>query len=136
MLFNDTFTVPAGTPESAPVSRELKVAHGIIHLVEIVFLDGPENEVHVVLRRGLHRFVPSSPDSSIVGNADAVPVSLFEPVEESPFAIIIEAWSPDADYDHEISVRVNMLLREELRPPVPELGIISRLGKLIFGAGG
>lgn len=136
MLFVDTFTVPAGTLEASPISRELLVQHGIIHLVEVAFLDGPENEVHVILRRGIHRFVPSHPDGSIVGNAEAVPVSLFHPIEESPYFVTIEAWSPSATYDHEITVRIHILLREELQPPRPELGVIQRLGKLIFGAGG
>lgn len=133
MLFVDTFTVPAGTLEASPIERELPLAHGIIHLAEVVFLDGPENEVHVALSRGIHRFAPSHPDGSIVGNAEAVPASLFEPIEESPYFVIINAWSPNADYDHEITVRINMLLREELIQTRPEAGILQRIGKLLFG---
>ena len=133
MLFVDTFTVPAGTTAAAPVERELAVAHGIIHLAEVVFLDGPEDEVHVTLSRGLHQFAPSHPDGSVVGNAEAVPASLFEPIVEPPYFIIIRAWSPQADYDHEITVRINMLLREELLPANPERGLLQRIGKLLFG---
>ena len=133
MLFVDTFTVPAATPAASPVSRELQIAHGIIHQVEVVFLDGPENEVKVALRHGLHRVVPSQPDASVVGNAEAVRIILWEPAEEPPYLVIIEAWSPDADYPHEVTVRVSILPREILLPPLPELGLLKRIGRLLFG---
>ena len=133
MLFTDTFTVAAATTKAAPVSRELAVTHGILHLVEVVFLDGPENEVLVAIERGKRQIVPTNADSAIVGNADTVAASLFQPIEESPYTLTIKAWSPSATYDHQVTVRCHILPRELLLPPTPELGILRRLGKMLFG---
>lgn len=136
MLFTDTFTVTAATTKAAPVSRELPVSHGILHLVEVVFLDGPENEVLVTVGKGEHQLVPTNPDGAIVGNAEAVAARLFQEIEESPYILTIKAWSPSAAYDHQITVRAHILPREILLPPTPELGILRKLGKMLFGKEG
>ena len=135
MLFTDTFSVPAATLKASPVSRTLKIAPGIIHLAEVQFLDGPENEVNIVIKQALHQRVPTNTEASVVGNANTVSASLLYPVEEAPFEVQIEAWSPDAGYAHEITVRLHILPREILQPPLPELGVLKRLGKMLFGGG-
>jgi len=133
MIFTDTFTVTAGKAATAPLERTVKLPHGIIHLVEISFLDGPENEVHIALRRaGLHQFCPTD-TGSIVGNARTVSVVLREPVEEDPLEVVIEAWAPDATYDHEISVGIHVLRREVLEGAREELGILKRLSRAVLG---
>lgn len=135
MLFTDTFTVPAATTKASPISRELIVTFGILHLAEVVFLDGSENEVLVTIGQGEHQLVPTNADKAIVGNAEAVAARLFQPVEAPPYTLTIKAWSPSATFDHEVTVRAHILPREVLLPQIPELSILQRLGKLIFGAG-
>lgn len=133
MIFTANVTVPAGTLASAPSRTTLPLAHGIMHLVEVSFLDGPEGLVHVALARALHQVVPTNPEGSIVGNDTTVRAQLWEPAEEPPYELEIQAWSPDCTYAHLVDVRVHVLPREVLQPPVPELNILRKLGKLVFG---
>ncbi|MFQ5880564.1 MAG: hypothetical protein ACE5IZ_10380 [Dehalococcoidia bacterium] len=133
MIFATTLSVPAGTAATAKVEARLAIARGIIHLVEIAFLDGPENEVHVAVRRpGLHQLVPTTA-GSIVGNNQTIPTVLHEEAFEPPWELVVEGWSPDADYVHEVAVRVHVLPQEVLAPPREELGILRRLQRTILG---
>lgn len=133
MIFSTALSVPAGTTKASPATVDLVIAHGIIHLVEVSFLDGPENEVHVILRRpGLHQIVPTN-EGSLVGNAITIQSFLQEPVEEPPYQLVVDAWSPSASYAHEIAVRVHVLPREILAPPSETLPLLKRLTRAILG---
>lgn len=133
MLFSTTLTVPAGTLTTAPAEAALAVQPGIIHQVDVTFLDGPENEVHVALRSsGVHQIVPTN-SGSIVGNARTVTASLRYPIEEPPHKVVLQAWSPDATYAHEVAVDVHVFPREVLEPPQEGLGILHRLKTAILG---
>ncbi len=133
MIFAKALTVPAATAADSPIEAEIPLAVGIIHKIEITFLDGPENEVHVVVKRpGLHQIFPTH-EGSIIGNAITVEAVLDEPVEESPLKVVVQAWSPNADFAHEISVRVHVLDRELLHPPNETVPLIQRLSRAILG---
>ena len=133
MLFATTLTVPAATTQASPATAILSLARGIIHQVDVSFLDGPENEVHVVVRRpGLHQVVPTS-EGTIVGNNVTVSATLREELLEPPYQLVVEAWSPDADYSHEIAVRAHVLPPEIFNPPQEGLGILQRMARLILG---
>ncbi len=133
MLFATTLTVPAGTLQADPASADLVLARGIIHQVDISFLDGPENEVHVIVRRpGLHQLVPTS-DGDVVGNAQTVSAYLREEILEAPFHLVVDAWSPNATYAHEVAVRVHILPPEVIQPPQEGLGILQKLKSAILG---
>lgn len=135
MIFTTALTVPAGTAASSPVEAELDVAMGIIHQVDITFLDGPENEVHVALRSaGIHQIAPTN-TGSFIGNARTVSATLYYPLEEPPYRVVLQGWSPDADYEHEITADVHVLPREILQPPREELGLLRRLTRALLGGG-
>ncbi len=135
MVLIDTFTVPAGQAANPPLTRTLELAHGIIHQVEVVYLDGPENEVNIIVRRALHQIMPTNRAGSVVGNNGTVRAILFHPLEEPPYEVQIDAWAPNASYDHEVVVRIHILPREILMPPMPQLGILDRIGRTLFGGG-
>ena len=133
MIFATTLSIPAATPANAKVEARLVLAQGVIHLVEITFLDGPENEVHVALRwPGTHQIVPTT-EGSIVGNNQTVATVLREVAHEVPGELVVEGWSPDATYVHEVAVRVHILPQEALAPPREELSILQRLSRVILG---
>ncbi len=133
MIFATTLSVPAATKEASKAEARLTIAQGIIHLVEISFLDGPENEVNVALRRsGLHQIVPTG-EGSIVGNAQTIFIVLHEEALQPPLELVVEGWAPNATYAHEVAVRVYILPQEILRPPREELGILQRLSRAILG---
>ena len=133
MIFTKALTVPAGTAAETPVEAEIELAVGIIHKIEITFLDGPENEVHVVVKRpGLHQIFPTH-ESSIIGNAITVEAVLDEPVEDGPLKVVVQAWSPDAGFAHEVTVRVHVLDRKLLHPPNETVPLIRKLSRAILG---
>ena len=133
MIFSTTLSVPAATARASPATVDLVIAHGIIHHVDISFLDGPENEVHVIVRRpGLHQIVPTN-EGDIVGNSRTVAVFLWEPVEGPPYQLVVDAWSPDASYAHEIAVDVHVLPREVIAPLREEIPLLRRLTRAVLG---
>ncbi len=135
MIYADTFTVAAATAKTALITREIELDVGVIHLIEITYLDGPENEVEVVVRRALHQIVPSREDTSIVGNNTTVRAFMHEVLDDEPLAVEVDAWSPNADFEHEITVRVHVLPQEVISPPSAHNSLLERIARTILGSG-
>lgn len=133
MIFEYDLVVPANTLELAPVSEELMLSHGIIHKLELAFPPGCHNAVKVILRRGLHQAFPLNPDGQFKGNAITLSYSTWYELEEAPYSLDVYAWSPGATYSHTITIRLGVERREILFPGGQALGIIERLGQLLFG---
>ena len=132
MLFEYDLTIPANTPASAKVRLDMVLARGIIHDVGVDFRAGARHEVNVVINRATHQVFPANPDGYFKGDFWPIRYSTWEPLEESPYQLEAYGWSPGTSFNHVVTIRLNIDLREVLEPPRPELGFLRRLEQLIF----
>ncbi len=133
MYYSYLFSVPAATPELAPYRQTLKLTKGIIHRVELSFPPGCVALVKCRFRRGLHQVWPTNRDEVFAWDAVQIAWNDFEPLEEAPYELLFEAWSPAAIYEHSIAVRLGILPREIVQPVSDTGGILKKIGQLIFG---
>ena len=103
MRFSYDLTIPAGTIETAPEQRAVKLVPGRITRIIASFRRGPHNLVFVRVRQGLYRVLPVADSDSLFGDGmeHNVPMDL----ELSPPApeLTLEGWSPNARYAHTVS---------------------------------
>lgn len=133
MIFETTLTVPADTSADAPASVEMPLAHGIIHKVEVAFPPGCHNEVLVSIRRALHQVYPTNPGVGFRADAYTISYPTWYPLEDEPYTMVVEGWSPGTSYDHEIVVRLGVLPRDVLEPGREAINFMGRLRAVLFG---
>lgn len=114
MLFTANVVVPKSTTEGAPVEQILKIAHGIVSWVSVLFPPGCAALAHCVLLHHEHQIAPSTEDMDLAG--DTFPIEWDEYYEsyQPPYELKIKAWNDDDTYPHTITIRVAILPRKAI----------------------
>lgn len=114
--------------ETAKKEQMLKIAHGIITDVDVIFPPGCHSLVHSIIRHHEHQIFPSTEGMSLVG--DGFPIKWTEYYEsyQPPYELKIEAWEESCTYDHTVLVKVAILPRKA----VVALAIVDSI-KDLFG---
>ena len=109
MFYEFSFTIPAGTPISAPVKKELKLTHGIAHHVIIEAAPGCKRYAAVRILQCEHQVIPTNPDEDVALNS--VPREFDERIEllEPPYTLTVIGYSPNADNDHTYRIGIGVL---------------------------
>lgn len=121
MFYDFAVTVLAGTTKAVPKEQELKLVHGFVHRIEVDFPYGCRGYVSVVIYHREHQVWPTNPDRVFSAEGYTVPVREHYDLTVKPHNLLVRAWSPDADYDHTITVRVG-ILPEDVLVPLTGLG--------------
>jgi hypothetical protein len=135
MFYNFAITVPAGTTASKPVMQTLKLTKGVIHRVEIGFPAGCRGYVYLVLNTNGHQLYPTDPEGAFNAEGYTIPINDYFPLDADPYSLKAIAWSPDAIYDHIITVRIG-ILPEEILSPLTGLGTMLNQFLKFMGIGG
>lgn len=139
MLFTADVTITAGTTEASPKEQILKIAHGIITWVYVLFPSGCHGLVECVILHHERQIFPSTENMVIKGSGIMIAWNEYYESYQSPYELKIKAWSPDAGYNHEITVGVAVLPRKAIVALAivdAITGILGRLSpKRIFTAG-
>jgi hypothetical protein len=101
-------TIEADTKEKAPYDDFLPLPKGIITHVDIKFPAGCHGMVKVRLFQEALQLIPLTEDEWVTGDDEIVPTDTYCELLESPFKLKIIACSPDTEYDHVITVRINV----------------------------
>ena len=135
MFYDFSITVPANTPESAPVEQILPLTAGVIQRVSIQFPTGTYALVHVCLFYHEHQVWPTNPDGSF--NADGYPLEWDEsfPLDVEPFELKAKLWNDADTYDYDINIRFSVLRTEDVEK---QSGVITALKSFLklVGVGG
>jgi len=127
MLFSYAITVPAGTPSNKPLEQSLEIKPGIIKRIEVKFPPGVAATVHVQIFSGEFQLLPRNPGGSIQGDNETVFDEPYYEIYDEPAVLTLRAWSPTANHDHTILVRILVLKPEIL---FPELLLINELRRI------
>jgi len=114
MLFTAEPTVTPDDTEASPKVEMLKLAHGIITWVSVLFPTGCHQMVHCAILHHEHQIWPSTENMSLSG--DGVPIEWTEYYEvyHPPYELKIKLWSEETTYDHTVTVRIAVLPRKAI----------------------
>jgi hypothetical protein len=128
MFYDFSITVPANTPQSAPVEQTLELTAGVIQRVSIQFPTGTYALVHVQLLYHEYQVWPTNPDGSF--NADGYPLEWDEAfsLDSAPYEIKAVMWSLADTYDYDINVRFEVERIEDIEA---QSGVITALQKFL-----
>lgn len=131
MLYDFAILVKAGTKKDSPKEQELNLTHGIIHWISVEFPGGCKGYVYLVICHRQQQKWPTNIDEAFNANAYTIPLREHYDLTEPPHTLLVKAWSPDATYDHTITVRVGILPEKVLLPVTGLTASLKRLFTLI-----
>lgn len=128
MLFTWDILVETTDIATNRKKQALKLAHGIITWVSVLYPTGCHGMVHCVIRHYEHQIFPSVEGMTIIG--DGIPIEWTEYYEmyAEPYALKVELWGVGCTYDHTVTIRVAILPRKAILA----LAIVDAI-KGIFG---
>jgi hypothetical protein len=109
MFYDYAVTIPAGTAEASPINQDLVLAKGVIHRVEVEFYPGPRRNVSLVIMRGDHQLWPTNPSGVFSTDAYTIAFDEYLELKDQPLTLRAVGWSPNATYDHVVTVRIGIL---------------------------
>ena len=114
MLFTTDINIPKNTTSADPVVEILKIAHGIVTWISVLFPPGCARLAHCVILHHEHQIAPSTEMMDLSG--DTFPIAWDEYYEsyQPPYELKIKAWNEDDTYPHKITVRVAVLPRKAI----------------------
>lgn len=114
MLFEEHFTVTTDHTITNPKTETIKIAHGIITWISVLFPAGCHGLVHVTLSHHEHQIAPSTEGMSIIG--DRIPIEWDEYYEsyQPPYELKFKGWGVNCSYNHIITVRIAVLPRKTI----------------------
>lgn len=108
MLFDFDLPIPPATPVSSPVEQRVKLTHGTLVEIRVIFPPGPATLVYCVVRDRLHQIMPANTDGSLNFD-DAVVTSRMEySLTDPPYELLICGWSPKAVFAHTITFQFDL----------------------------
>lgn len=108
MFFCWDITIEADTSEDDSDVYWLELPKGIITHVDVKFPAGCHGMVRVRLFQEALQLIPLSEDEWVTGDDESVPTDTYAELLDFPYKLKIQLCSPDTDYDHTITVRVNV----------------------------
>jgi hypothetical protein len=121
-------TIPANTPESAPVIQTLQLSRGRITQMHVQFPSGHLGLTHIGLSHGLHQLYPSNPEARFSSSGETVMWAEDELLSTPPYTLEARAWNEDDTYPHTITVRVVFETVAEQTSLVSEIAELLGLG--------
>lgn len=131
MFYDFPISVPANTLESVPVTKEMKLAAGVVNYVEVRFKYGPSFMVGVRILHGGHQLWPTNPESDF--RDDGRPIIFGENYTLDPDSNILKAvcYSPGTAFPHDIFIRLGILPEEAVAPLTGIAGGLSKFLTLV-----
>jgi len=108
MFFCWDITIEADTPLDDPDDYWLGLPKGIITHVDIKFPAGCHGMVKVRMFKESLQLVPLSEDEWVTGDDEAVPTDTYCELLDKPYKLKIRVCSPDTEYQHTITVRIEV----------------------------
>lgn len=108
MIFVDHLTIPANTPDTAPVTATLDVILGTITLVSVQFPPGVNALAHFKIKWGLYQLFPSNQAGDFSTGGETIAWDEDLVIDHEPAQLTLEGWNEDDTYDHTITCRVVM----------------------------
>lgn len=114
MFYDYAFLIHAGTTKVAPEEQFINLVSGVIHKIEIEFPAGCRGTANLAIYHGAHQVWPSNIDEAFNTEDFTIVIDEVEKLPAGPNLFRLVGWSPNACYDHTISVRFGILPPEAI----------------------
>lgn len=114
MLFTADVTIIAGTTKAIPKEQILKIDKGIITWVYVNFPAGCHGLIECVVLHHEHQIFPSTEGMSLRGSGIMIAWNEYYESYQPPYELKIKAWSPNASYNHTITIGIAVLPRKAI----------------------
>ena len=113
MIYGGTILTPMNTPATAPLKSIFYCTAGMIYVVKIYFPPGSSGLLHAQICDADFQIFPTTIGQSFSG--DNLSLSFDETYDKNnpPYELIIKSWNIDTDYDHELSVYIGFVSRDD-----------------------
>ena len=135
MIFEYDLVVPANTQANNAARLDMQLVKGVVHKLAVQFPAGCRSQVLVVINRAVHQVWPTNPDGQMKGDFFPIEGPVWYELDEAPYKLEAYGWSPGTNFNHTVTIRLWMERKEVLLPGQQAIGIMERLGTLIFGRG-
>ena len=132
-MYDFPVTTPANTTEANPTRTELLLDVGVIDQVEVAFPPGPQGLLHVRILRGASVLWPRNGGEGYAWDDDTLRFNPLYVLEEAPLALEAVSWNDDDTYDHQVTLRFNVVPAEVAFPPRAADSLVERLGDVLLG---
>lgn len=114
MLFEEHITVETTHVAGAEKIHTIKIAHGIITWISVLFPAGCHGMVHCAIYHRDHQIAPSTEGYSIIGDDNPIEWTEYYEFYQVPYELKVKLWGVDCTYSHVITVRVAVLPRKAI----------------------
>jgi len=101
-FYEVSLTVPANTPEDAPVERALKIEGDVVTLAQVDFPYGCAHLVRAAFFYGIKQLWPSETGTWFRGTGTTKGGKVLWDMPEPKVTLTLRGWSEDDTYDHEL----------------------------------
>lgn len=129
VFFEFDLPTPANTTRANPVRKDMKLATGIIHFVEIRFPPGCKGLVHLQVRQVEHPTWPKDQTESIKDDNHAIRFNEFLKLDPGLTTLTALTWNTDVRHPHTPIIRIGLLQPGELFPEVSLADLIRMFFK-------
>lgn len=129
-------TTPPNTTKASPLRTELPLLAGLIDQVQIAFPPGPQGLLHVTITRGSSLLWPVNEGDGFASDAFTIDFNPRLILADEPLDLAALTWNDDDSFSHQVNVRINVVDPELALGISPELGILQRLERTLFGRRG
>lgn len=115
MFYRYELKVPRDTPANNPVSLDMRLGAGVIHLVRVKFPSGCHGRVYAAIFQGASKLWPTERGTWFQGDDETIEFREHA-VTKAGYHWKVKAFSPDTGFPHTIHVRIGVLAEEEISP--------------------
>src|SRR2546428_5920651 len=127
MIFAFPITIPASTPQTAPLRTTLTLVPGTITELQIQVPSGVIALANILLKHGLNQIAPVNADKSFATSNETIIWKEDLVLDQPPYELVAEAWNTDTANDHTLTVRV------VITPLKPEPDLAAEIAALLKG---
>lgn len=127
MGYSWDITIDSGTEATDPKKKTLKLHPGVVTRIGCKFAEGCNGYVKVRLTRGgVFQIYPLSAGEWVSGNDEEVWFPYYYVLTDTPYELLFEGISPEADYDHDVTIRI-AVLPKSVASMIPVINLLTRL---------
>jgi len=112
MFYEYTLNIPAGTKEEEPYELEALVEPGILTRCEVDYPPGCHGLVYITIVESKFQLFPRNPEEQMKADSYVVPIDTQYPLKRGHNLLRLRGWSPLAEYNHKIVVRLTVEPKE------------------------
>jgi len=116
-VYEVELTIPANTPETAPVEKSVTVEGAVLDAMHFLIPDGHVGLARLAIFYGIKQLFPYETGTWLRGNAESFSLTLKWKLPEPKLDLLLKGWNEDDTYPHTFYVRMEVAEEvEEARP--------------------